>query len=182
MLNELYLPISKILTQNCSCSKEWHGQEKEQRLKERPSKDHPIYRSIPSADSKPQHYWWCQEALAYRSLVWLSPGSFCQHLINTDADTHNQPSDWAWGPQWKSSEHGDPNGRAQGRTEGDEGDCNPIGRTISTIQPDHSEFPGTKPPTRGIHGSSYIWIALSSINGRGGPWSSRGLMPQGRGC
>jgi hypothetical protein len=29
-------------------------------------------------------------------------------------------------------EPGDPNGRARGRTEGDEGDCKSIGRTIST--------------------------------------------------
>ena len=28
----------------------------------------------------------------------------------------------------------DPNGRVRGRTKGAEGDCNPIGRTISTYQ------------------------------------------------
>lgn len=40
--------------------------------------------------------------LADRSLVHLSPERFYQHLINTDADNHSQPSVWARGPQWKS--------------------------------------------------------------------------------
>jgi hypothetical protein len=30
------------------------------------------------------------------------------------------------------TEHRDPDGRVRGKTEGAEGDCNPIGRTIST--------------------------------------------------
>jgi len=34
-------PISKILTQNCSCPRERQGQKMEQRLKERPPRDHP---------------------------------------------------------------------------------------------------------------------------------------------
>jgi hypothetical protein len=33
--------ISKILMQKCSCPKERKGQKTEQRLKERPSRDHP---------------------------------------------------------------------------------------------------------------------------------------------
>jgi hypothetical protein len=41
----------------------------------------------------------------------------------------------------------DPNGRARRRTEGTEGDCNPIGRTIST-PPDHPELLETKLPTK----------------------------------
>jgi hypothetical protein len=46
-----------------------------------------------------------------------------QHLTKTDADTVNH---------W--TEPGYLNGRARGRTEGTEGDCNPIGSTISTNQ------------------------------------------------
>jgi hypothetical protein len=36
--------------------------------------------------------------LNYRSLVWLFPERFYQHLTNTDADTHSQPSDLAQEP------------------------------------------------------------------------------------
>jgi hypothetical protein len=61
--------------------------------------------------------------LADRSLVWLVPERFHQHLTNTGADilTVNH-----------QTEPLDPNGRARGRTEGAEGDCSPTGRTIST--------------------------------------------------
>ena len=31
--------------------------------------------------------------IAHRSLLLLFPGRFYQHLTNTDADTHSQPSD-----------------------------------------------------------------------------------------
>jgi hypothetical protein len=50
----------------------------------------------------------------------LSHERLCQHLINTDADTANY-----------LTEPGNPN-KARARTEGAEGDCNPIERTIST--------------------------------------------------
>jgi hypothetical protein len=60
--------------------------------------------SIPSADTKPRHYCWCQEALADRNLVLLSPERLCQSLTNTDADSESQPSDWSQGTQWKSLE------------------------------------------------------------------------------
>ena len=51
------------------------------------------------------------------------------------------------------------------------------------------QLPGTKPPTKeytgGTYGSSCIcsrgWPNLASINGRGGPWSCGGSMPQHRG-
>jgi hypothetical protein len=55
-------------------------------------------------------------------------------------------------------------------------------------QPVLPELPGTKPPTK-----EYTWrdpqlqphmqqrMALSIINGRRGPWSCEGLMPQCRG-
>ena len=48
-----HLPISKFLTQNCSCPKEMQGQKMEQRQKERPSRDCPTLGSIPSEDMKP---------------------------------------------------------------------------------------------------------------------------------
>jgi hypothetical protein len=104
----------------------------EQRLKERPSRAnleiHPICR--------------CQEALADRSLVWLSPKMFLQHLIQILLASH-------------LTEPGNPNRRARGRTKGAEGNCNPIVRTISTNQPDPPELPGTKPPTK-----EYTWKDL----------------------
>jgi hypothetical protein len=40
----------------------------EQRLKERPSRNCPIWRSIPSADTKSRHYCGCQQELADSSL------------------------------------------------------------------------------------------------------------------
>jgi hypothetical protein len=51
-------------------------------------------------------------------------------------------------------------------------------------QPDHSELPGTKPPTK-VYTWRVPWLqlhmlqkmALSDINGRRGPWSWEGLMP-----
>jgi hypothetical protein len=51
------------------------------------------------------------------------------------------------------TESEDPNGGVRGRSEGDEGDCNPIKRiTISTNWTLPSEIPGTKPPTK-----EYMW-------------------------
>jgi hypothetical protein len=48
-------PISKILTQNCSCLKEMQGQSVEHRLKERPSRDcpsrDPSHLQIPNTDT-----------------------------------------------------------------------------------------------------------------------------------
>jgi hypothetical protein len=68
-----YPPISKILTQNCSSLKKRKGQRVEQRLKERPPRDCPTWGLIPHADTKLRHYCWCQEVLADRSLIQLSP-------------------------------------------------------------------------------------------------------------
>jgi hypothetical protein len=62
-------PISKILTQNCSCLKEIQGRRVKQRMKERPSRDCTTWGTIPHADTKPKHYCGCQEALADRSLI-----------------------------------------------------------------------------------------------------------------
>jgi hypothetical protein len=60
---------SKILTQKCSCLKEIQGQRVEQRVKERPCRDCPIWGSIPHTNTKPRHYCQCQEVLADRSLI-----------------------------------------------------------------------------------------------------------------
>jgi hypothetical protein len=66
------------------------------------------------------------------------PGKFYQHLNKSDSDTANHCT----GPR-------DPNGRAKGTTEGDDGHCKHI-KTISTNRIiENSE---TKPPTQG-----YTW-------------------------
>jgi hypothetical protein len=46
------------------------------------------------------------------------------------------------------TEHGDPNGGVRGRTEGAEGDCNPIGRTTISTHQTPPELPGLKSPTK----------------------------------
>jgi hypothetical protein len=46
------------------------------------------------------------------------------------------------------TEVGEPYGRVRGRIEGAEGDGNPIGRKTSSTNPEPSELPETKPPTR----------------------------------
>jgi hypothetical protein len=56
----------------------------EQRLKERPSRDCPTWRSIPYTDSKSRHYGGCYEVLADRSLMYLSLERLCQSLRNKD--------------------------------------------------------------------------------------------------
>jgi hypothetical protein len=66
--------------------------------------------------------------LADRSLIKLSPKRPCQNLTNTEAN-------------------GDPYGGVRKRTEAAEGFCNLIVRT-TILTPDHSELPGTKPPTK----------------------------------
>jgi hypothetical protein len=50
----------------------------------------------------------------------------------------------------------DPNGRARGRTEGMEGDCNPIRRTISTNLTNQTSQ-GLNQQPKGMHG----WICGS---------------------
>ena len=62
-------------------------------LKERPSRDCPTSGSIPYTDTKPGHYWECQEVLADRSLIWLSPERLCQSLTNTEVDACSWPLD-----------------------------------------------------------------------------------------
>jgi hypothetical protein len=65
----------------------------EQRLKEKPSRGCPTWGPIPYTDTKPKHYCGCQEVLADRSLIQLSPERLCQCLTNTEADSHSQPLD-----------------------------------------------------------------------------------------
>jgi hypothetical protein len=64
----------------------------EQGLKERPSRDCPTWGSIPYTV---RHYCGCQEVLADRSLIRLSPERLCQSLTNTevDVDARSQPLD-----------------------------------------------------------------------------------------
>jgi hypothetical protein len=50
------------------------------------------------------------------------------------------------GNHW--TEFRNPYGRDRQRTEGAEGDCNPIGRTTVLTNLDPPEFPETKPPTK----------------------------------
>jgi hypothetical protein len=84
---------------------------------------------------------------------------FYQHLTNTDTANH-----WA--------EPRDSNGRARGRTEGDEGEYNHIGRTISTNQTTQISQRLNHQP-KSIHGrilaSRYIcsrgWPYLMSVAG-----------------
>jgi hypothetical protein len=76
--------------------------------------------------TKPRHYCGCQQVLAYRSLIQLSPERFCQCLTNIEEDALSQPLD----------EHKAPSGRARERAEGAEGACIPIeGTTILTSIP-----------------------------------------------
>jgi hypothetical protein len=86
-------------------------------------------------------------------------------------------STWATQMQNLTSNHQaeprDLNGRAVGRTEGAEGDCNPIERTISTswnIQSSHRLNHQPKSTNRGNHGSRYICSrgrpCLTSIGGK----------------
>jgi hypothetical protein len=64
------------------------------------------------------------------------------------------------------------------RTEGAEGICNPIRRTILTDQSFQSLNHEPRSTLGGIHGSSHIQrMALSDINGRRIPWSPEGSMP-----
>jgi hypothetical protein len=98
--------------------------------------------------------------LADRSLKWLFPERSYQHLTNTDAD---------------------PKGRTRRRTEGDEEDCNPIRRTISTNWTTQSSQGLNHKPKSIQEGSQdprYIcyrgWPYLTSMGGGA-------LMPQCRG-
>jgi hypothetical protein len=57
------------------------------------------------------------------------------------------------GSHW--TEVGDQYGRVRGRTEGAEGDGNPIGRTTVSTNPDSLELSETKPKTK-----EHTWAGL----------------------
>jgi len=71
------------------------------------------------------------------------------------------------------SEPGDPSGRARGRTEGANGDCNPKGRPIILTNQTTQSSQGLSHQPESIHGwthgSSYIysrgWPCLTSMGG-----------------
>jgi hypothetical protein len=93
------------------------SQSVEQRLKERPSRDCPTWGFIPYTVTKPRHYCGCQEVLADRSPIQLSPDKLCQSLTNT--------GQMLTANHW--TEHRVPNEGVRERTEEAEGVCNPIG-------------------------------------------------------
>jgi hypothetical protein len=85
------------------------------------------------------------------------------------------------------TEHWDPSGGVRGRTEGVEGVCNPIRRTISTNWTTQSSQELNHQPKR-THGGTHCSSCLCSRGlhylasmGGGGPWSCGDLMPQCRG-
>jgi hypothetical protein len=63
------------------------------------SRDCPFWGSIPQTTTKPRHYCRCQQELADRNLIKLSPERLSQCLINTEVDAHSHPLDRAQGPQ-----------------------------------------------------------------------------------
>jgi hypothetical protein len=65
----------------------------EQRLKVRSSRDCPTWGSIPYTVTKQKYYGGCQQVLADRSLIWLSPERLFQCLKNTEVYALSQPFD-----------------------------------------------------------------------------------------
>jgi hypothetical protein len=76
--------------------------------------------------------------------MWLFP----EQLTNTDILTLNH-----------QTASGDPNARARGRTKGAEGDCNLIGRTISTNWITQSSQRLNHQP-KSTHGGSRMYIYI----------------------
>jgi len=65
---------------------ETQGQRVEQGLRKRSSKDCPTWGSIPVAATKPSHYCGCQEMLADRNQIWVSPERLCHSPTDPDED------------------------------------------------------------------------------------------------
>ncbi|EDM03693.1 rCG61799 [Rattus norvegicus] len=99
----------------------------------------------------------------------MSPERPCQSLTNTEVML--RVNHW--------TKFGGSNGGVREKTEEDEGVCDPIGRTTTSINQDPAPPPtklaGTKPPTKeytheGTHGSSRIcsggWPCWASIGGK----------------
>jgi hypothetical protein len=80
--------------ENKNPREEIQRQSVEQRLNERPARDCPTWGSILYTVTKPRHYCGCQEVLADRSKIQLSPERHCQSLtiIEADADSHRVPN------------------------------------------------------------------------------------------
>jgi hypothetical protein len=117
-----------------------------QRLKERPRRDCPTWGSIPYTNTKPRHYFECQEVHAEKSLILLFPERSFQSLTNTGVDVCCLPLD----------EHGVPNIGVKERTQGVEGVCNPIGRTTISTKQTPKSFQGLRHQQRSTHGSNCI--------------------------
>jgi hypothetical protein len=147
----------------------------EQRLKERPSRDCPIWESILYTNTKPRHYCRCQEVL-------LTEAWYCcvlRGFAGAWQTKRRMPPANHW------IEYSVPNGGE--RTEEAEGVCNPIGRTTVSTNQKPPELPGTKPPTKGctwrdpwlqVHMQQRM--ALLDIPGRRGPWFCVGNARVGR--
>lgn len=122
------------------------------------SRDFPTYTSIQSADTKPVYYCWCQEAW-YGCSLKGSTSTWPIQMLILIANHETVPRD--------------PSVTTRGRTEGAEGDYNPIGRTISTnhtTQSSHRLNNWSKSIHGGIHNSRYAfsitWPYLTSVWGK----------------
>ena len=75
--------------------------------------------------------------LISRNIAWLYSERLHQLLNETHADTYNH---------WTKA--GDPHGRVRGRTKGDEGGGNPIGKLTVSANLYAWDFPETNPPAK----------------------------------
>jgi hypothetical protein len=117
------------------------GQKMEQRLKARPSKNHP---NLGFHAQAPNCYIIADAMLCLQTGAWHGcplRGSTSSWLRQIQIFTANH---------W--TEVRDSHGRVRGRTEGAEGDCNPIGRPIVSTNLDSSELTGTESKPKSIHG------------------------------
>jgi hypothetical protein len=81
----LFRRVNKIITRGkmeTKCGAE---------LKERPSRDCPIWGSIPYTATKPRCYCGSREGFADRRLIWLSPERLFQSLTNSEEEASGQP-------------------------------------------------------------------------------------------
>ena len=156
-----HLPISKFLTQNCSCLKETQGQRMEQKLEERPFRDCPKW--------DPSHMQPPNPNTTADANKYLLRGVWYSCLLRGSA-TAWQIQRWMLAANhW--TEHGDPNRGVRRRAEGAEGVCNPIGRTTISIKetppnPPQSSKELTHQP-KSTHGRTH---GCSSICSRGWPY------------
>jgi hypothetical protein len=120
------------------------------RLKERSSRDLLTHKSIPYAETKTRHYFWCQESLADRSLYSYSPERFYQNLTNVDAMLAAN----------HQTEYGDPNGRLTRKTKVAKVVCNLIGRTTISTNRTPQSFKEQTPTKE--YTWRHIWFQLHS--------------------